>query len=412
MVRRPYKISACESHSATGATRLGGLLLAKFLQPVSARRPLLQASLMYFLRKSPWNIICILAAGCSQFRSYRGRRKSIIRFFEGNWASKFAFMPFLGFSSTWRTADISRADFSLGRHVIEQLLGLPVDRREISFLVSEEALDRCSSRGVISAPRGAEALKEYKRALEVTAARKAAIHRVVPAGGSNIQFTQSGKSQAVPIVAPSSSKKRSRASVFKPSLSASRICSKALAGLNSEVFPRTPINPPIDEDTSKAVRSLQGDVLQVASQLFHLKGRMKDRSVTKAERDALAIRLREENDAILAKDEQIEACKLRVQDLDEERERLEADDVFLRRQLEDKEEEICELRYAAEVFYAGKIKAVNDAKVVVRWELMQERLDDQTDCWDPITSFEQYKVLTISEAELLGLPPPSVEYKP
>lgn len=43
--------------------------------------------------------------------------------------------------------DISRADFSSGRHVIEQLLGLPVDRREISFLVSEEALDRCSIRG-------------------------------------------------------------------------------------------------------------------------------------------------------------------------------------------------------------------------------------------------------------------------
>ena len=116
---------------------------------------------------------------------------------------------------------------------------------------------------MISDPRGAEALEEYKRALEVTAARKAAIHRVVPAGGSNIQFTRSGKRQAAPIVAPSSSKKRSRASVFKPSLSASRSCSKALASLNSEVFPMTPTRPSLDEDTSKVVRSLQGDVLQV-----------------------------------------------------------------------------------------------------------------------------------------------------
>ena len=57
--------------------------------------------------------------------------------------------------------------------------------------------------------------------------------------------------------------------------------------------------------------------------MFHLKGRMKNTSATKAERDALAIRLREEKDAILAKDEEIEAWKLRVQDLDEERERLE-----------------------------------------------------------------------------------------
>ncbi|KAH0898505.1 LOW QUALITY PROTEIN: hypothetical protein HID58_048073 [Brassica napus] len=293
---------------------------------------------------------------------------------------------------------------------VEELLGLPVDRREISFLVSEEALDRCSIRGVISAPRGAEALEEYKRALEVTAARKAAIHWVVPAGA--VIFSLPEVRQAAPIVAPSSSKKRSRASVFKPSFYASRSFSKALASLNSEVFPMTPTRPSLDEDTSKVVRSLQGDVLQVASQLFHLKGRMKDRSATKAERDALAIRLREEKDAILAKDEEIEAWKIRVQYLDEERERLEAEDVSLQRQLEDKEEEICELRYAAEVFDAEKIKAVNDAKVVVRWELMREWLDDQTDRWDPITSFEQYKVVKISEAEFLGLPPPSFEYKP
>ena len=64
-------------------------------------------------------------------------------------------------------------------------------------------------------------------------------------------------------------------------------------------------------------------LVQVTSQLFHLKGRMKNRSATKAERDALAIRLRVEKDTILAKDEEIEAWKLRVQDLDEERERLE-----------------------------------------------------------------------------------------
>lgn len=44
----------------------------------------------------------------------------------------------------------------------------------------------------------------------------------------------------------------------------------------------------------------------------------------------------------------------------------------MRRRLEDKEEEICELRHAAEVFDAEKMKAVNDAKVVVRWELMRE----------------------------------------
>ncbi|KAH0910813.1 LOW QUALITY PROTEIN: hypothetical protein HID58_034134 [Brassica napus] len=282
------------------------------------------------------DIICILAAGCSQFRSYRGRRKSIIRFLKGTRHRSLLLCPSRIF---FNLAHIFRADFSLGRHVIEQLLGLPVGRREISFLVSEEALDR-----------SAEALEEYKRALEVTAASKAAIHQVVPAG-----FNRSGTRQEVPIVAPSSSKKRSRASVFKPSLSASRSCSKALASLNLEVFPMTPIRPSIDEDTSKVVRSLQGDVLQ---------GRMKDRSATKAKGMSW---------------------------------------------LSGFEEEICELWYAAEVFDAEKIKVVNDAKVVVHAGVW---LDDQTNRWDPITSFEQYKVVKISEAEFLGLPPPSIEYKP
>ncbi|WZZ34607.1 hypothetical protein YC2023_018008 [Brassica napus] len=113
------------------------------------------------------DIICILAAVQELSRSEEKHHPV----FEGNWASKFAFMRLPGFSSTWRTAgesrrvlhflstfmiltffifpsiDIYRADFSSGRHVIEQLLGLPVDRREILFLVSEEALDRCSIRG-------------------------------------------------------------------------------------------------------------------------------------------------------------------------------------------------------------------------------------------------------------------------
>ena len=34
--------------------------------------------------------------------------------------------------------------------MIEQLLELPLERREVSFLVSDEALDQCSIRGKFS----------------------------------------------------------------------------------------------------------------------------------------------------------------------------------------------------------------------------------------------------------------------
>ncbi|KAH0893178.1 hypothetical protein HID58_055607 [Brassica napus] len=50
--------------------------------------------------------------------------------------------------------DISRSDYSSGRDTIEQLLELPLERREVSFLVSDEALDRCSIRGVMLGSKG------------------------------------------------------------------------------------------------------------------------------------------------------------------------------------------------------------------------------------------------------------------
>ena len=47
-------------------------------------------------------------------------------------------------------ADVSRLDYPSGRDTIEQFLELTLERREVSFLISEEALDRCSIRGKLS----------------------------------------------------------------------------------------------------------------------------------------------------------------------------------------------------------------------------------------------------------------------
>ena len=68
--------------------------------------------------------------------------------------------------------------------------------------------------------------------------------------------------------------------------------------------------------------------------------------------------------------------------------------------MEDKEEDICELRYAAEVFDDEKAMAVNGTKVVACWELMRE--------WP----LEQYKTAKTTEAELLGLPVPCFDNEP
>ncbi|KAF3594869.1 hypothetical protein DY000_02020565 [Brassica cretica] len=100
--------------------------------------------------------------------------------FEGNWTEKFAFMHLPVFSSIWRLEDFPRVDYSSGKDTIEQVLKLPLERRQIPFLLSKAALKRCSIRGEMSGSKGDEALAEYKKALEVMSARKAAPKRVAP----------------------------------------------------------------------------------------------------------------------------------------------------------------------------------------------------------------------------------------
>ena len=55
-------------------------------------------------------------------------------------------------------------------------------------------------------------------------------------------------------------------------------------------------------------------------------------------------------------------------------ERVVTENASLQKQLEGKEKDICELKYAAEVFDAEKAMAVKGAKVVAHWELMREWL--------------------------------------
>ncbi|KAF2562537.1 hypothetical protein F2Q70_00017786 [Brassica cretica] len=296
--------------------------------------------------------------------------------FEGNWTEKFAFMHLSGFSSIWRLEDLPRVDYSSGMDTIEQVLKLPLERRQIPFLVSKAALKRCS-------------IWEYKTALEVMSARKAAPKRIAPTEDDDeVQIIRSSKRQAVAAAAPSSSKKKSK------------------------VFPSTPVLLASEEDSSMAIQSLQGDLLHVASQLFHLGERMEGAASTKVEMDTLASQLREEKYASLAKDKEIKVLRLKVRNQEKARELAATENVSLRSHLKNRGEELNDLKDAAETFEAEKAMAVNGAKVVARWELMREWLSGQTDSWDPVNTLEQYKTVKITEVELLGLPAPSFEYEP
>lgn len=95
--------------------------------------------------------------------------------------------------------------------------------------------------------------------------------------------------------------------------------------------------------------------------------------------DALVSQLREEKDNDLAKENEIKTLKLKVKNKDEVRIMAASKNVAMRKQLEDLEEEICELNSTTETFDVEKAMTVNGAKVVARWELMREWLNHQTD---------------------------------
>ncbi|KAF3578216.1 hypothetical protein DY000_02034234 [Brassica cretica] len=189
--------------------------------------------------------------------------------FEGHWTSKFSFMSFPGFSPTWCAADTSRLDYSTGRDTIERLLELPLERREVSFLVSDEVLDQCSIRGNPSI-----------FVLPIFFLRmKAAVKRTAPVEDEEVQLVGSSRRRATTAVSPSSSKKKSRASGF---------------------VPKTP--SPASFEWSVVLSNLNA---KVVSQLFHLGERMEDKTTAQAEVDVLTTQLREGKDAVLAKEKDL-----------------------------------------------------------------------------------------------------------
>ncbi|KAF3573553.1 hypothetical protein F2Q69_00058668 [Brassica cretica] len=282
--------------------------------------------------------------------------------FDGRWTEKFAFMYLPGFSPVWCTAEIPSVDPSLGEKTITQVLELPIESCQVPFLVSKEALERCSIQGNMSGSKDEEALAEYKRALEVMSVKKAAPKKATPCENDDeVQFIKNNKRQAATSLA-SSSKRNSRASgsTLRVSPTSSNDLATVLASLNTKVFPLTPVILP-EEDYLASIQLIHGDLLQ--------------------------------KNNVLAREKEIKALKLRVRNQDEAVALAAAENVSLKEQLEQREEE-------------------NSAIVVARLELMKELLNHQKDNWDLEGALKQYKMVKTSEAEFQRLLASTFEGEP
>ncbi|KAH0910768.1 hypothetical protein HID58_034089 [Brassica napus] len=264
-------------------------------------------------------------------------RKKLMAF-EGNWTEKFAFSHLPGFLATWRLD---------GRDTIEQVSKFPFECRQVSFLVSE----------AMSRSKGDEALAEYKRVLELPLSE---------------------------LSPPRMTKFSSSGSSAKDSPSAPYDWATVLNNLNRKVFLSTPVLLASEEDSSTAIQSLQGDLLEVASQLYHLGEKMEFAVSTKVEMDNLTSPTAQGEGRCPGQGQGDQGINQ-----EDAGELAAAENASLMSQLNEREEELIDLKDIAATFDVDKTMSVNGAKIVARWELMREWLSGQTDAWDPATTLEQ-----------------------
>ncbi|KAL0789838.1 hypothetical protein Bca101_006084 [Brassica carinata] len=283
---------------------------------------------------------------------------------------------------------------SEGERAVLRARQLPVDRRQVNFLVSKTVLRRSSLwrdmlGGVTNNPSAA-----YQEAVKVMSATKRSSSR--SASGDEVMITDSRRSTVVklepspflPGKRPKSGGVTTRSAQQTADMARSAgSLAVALSNLNLNVFPQDGTVLPIG-DPSEVVQVLQGGLLRTVSQLYHLGERLSSEDLPT---------LREE----------IEDLKRQVSG-----ERDQPDALTTSQKNQELGEEIDVLKAAAETFKFEMVMAANGARVVARWELMREWLRKQSAQWDLAMALEQYKAVVREEARNKGVLPPTFEDEP
>ncbi|KAH0883907.1 hypothetical protein HID58_060003 [Brassica napus] len=267
-----------------------------------------------------------------------------------------------------------------GESTVLRARQLPLDRRQVNFLVSETALLRSSlwSKYVSShilclflVPDGSfctgnmsgsivnDPFAAHQEAAKVMSAIKGSASRTT--SGDEVVITGSRRKTMVKV---------------EPSFSSQG--KKSKANLNSKVFPQDGVVLPAG-DPLEAIQVLQGGLLQ--------------RQVS------------EEREQRTARELEICDLKDKVRELEKVAETSSADTLAASRKNQELEEEM-------ETLKREMVMAVNGARIVTRWELMREWLNKQSGQWDLIRALDHYKIVILEEAKYNGIPPPSFEDEP
>ncbi|KAL0730393.1 hypothetical protein Bca4012_026486 [Brassica carinata] len=281
--------------------------------------------------------------------------------FNKKWIERYAFMSLPGSTYQWNFIAGTHPAPSEGESTVLWARQLPLDRRQVDFLISETVLRRNSLWRNMSGSGADDSFAAYQEAAKVMSAKKGSASRAT----SRDDVTVIGSQRAIMVkTEPTSSSQRRKTRgggvVTRAShRSADADCSAgtlatALANLNMSVFPRDGTVLLIGE-TSEVIQVLQGGLLREL-EVRHLKEKLKASEKIANEASADALAASQENQK-LAKD----------------------------------------IETAAEDFELEMAMAVNEARVVARWELMREWINTQSDQWDLARALDQYKTVVLED---------------
>ncbi|KAH0859619.1 hypothetical protein HID58_087880 [Brassica napus] len=252
----------------------------------------------------------------------------------------------------------------------------------------------------------------YQEAAKIMSAKKDSTSRT--ASGDEVIITGSRRATMVKLEPTSSSQgKKSKGGGVTTrsahqSAGAARYAgglSVALANLNFKVFPQDGVVLPAG-DPSEVVQVLQGGLLQVTSQLYHLKERLSNENlvIDCEELESLKRQVSEEREQRTAPELEICDFKDKVRELEKVAETYSAGALAASQKSQELEE--------VETLKLEMVMAVNGARIVARWELMREWLNEQSGQWDLSRALDQNKMVVLEEAKNKGDPPPSFEDEP
>ncbi|KAF2601767.1 hypothetical protein F2Q70_00025986 [Brassica cretica] len=236
---------------------------------------------------------------------------------------RYIFVMLPGHSYHWNNIAGMHPVLPEGEDTVVRASQLPLDRRQVPFLLSDSVLHRSSLWGNMSGNTSNNLFAAYQNTAKVMSAKKGSASRTV--SGGDLVITGSRRVVTVkiePSAVVQTKKSRGGGMATRSSQQSAEAAhsvgslATALSNLNLQVYPQDGTILPSGEP-SEVVQVLQGGLLRTISQLFHFGERLSIESslVSQEELDDLKRQVSEERAQRVAREMEIHDLKDKLKDM-------------------------------------------------------------------------------------------------